>query len=547
MNPYYPSYDGRNGMGQGMPSNHMDPRAYPPSYGGMGFTGGAPPPPPGPPTPTAAAVSYAPPVARSEAEIGEWLQTNQITIYGERVPQPILAFTDLTAPSSFHQFFAEMGFTTPTPIQSMSWPVILNKRDLVAIAKTGSGKTMGFMVPALLHVLSQPQPVGYRGGPVVLVLAPTRELACQIEEESLKIIRRVPGMYAACVYGGVAKGPQCGQLRRCPQIVVGTPGRLIDLAAMRATTFGFVSYLVLDEADRMLDMGFEPQLTQIVDQIPKGRQTLMFSATWPKEVRSLAMRYQQDFVRIHVGSEDLTANKDIQQHIVVANSEREKVQCLMKVLMEIGWQRALIFTKTKRAADQLHLMLRSGLNAEGSPQSPTTPTSSFYPTRRTVLVIHGNKQQADRDEVLARFRQEQGAVLVATDVAARGLDISDLDVVINFELPTNIEDYVHRIGRTGRAGKKGDAYSIVCHTDNPKVLGDIVNLMQQNMQPINPEMLALCAFRHSGGGGWQQNGMGGGGGRGSGSPYYGGRGRGRGGFGARRGSYGAPPPGRFFG
>lgn len=556
MNPYYSSYNRRSDMGQPTDPNQTQFSSHSSAPHVSGPAGERVPPPPPPPSTTTTtttmgggvtgggqppALSTPPPNGRSETEIAAWLSANQITIYGDRVPQPMLAFSDLTAPSSFHLFFAEMKFSSPTLIQSMAWPAILNKRDLVAIARTGSGKTMGFMVPALLHVLSQPSPVGYQNTPLVLVLAPTRELACQIEEESLKLIRRVPGIYACCVYGGVPKGGQCRQLRGGPQIVVGTPGRLIDLADMKATSFARVSYLVLDEADRMLDMGFEPQITKIVDQIPRGRQTLMFSATWPKEVRSLAARYQQDFVRIHVGSEDLTANKDIQQHIVVANSEREKVMRLMEVLIEIGWQRALIFTKTKRAADQLHLMLLNGLNGQGSPSSPTTPTSSYYPTRRPVLVIHGNKLQATRDEVLARFRQEHGAVLVATDVAARGLDISDLDVVINFELPTNIEDYVHRIGRTGRAGKKGDAYSIVCNSDPPKLLGDIANLMIQNGQEVGPEMLALCEFRRSGGGdgrsGWNYSSRGGG--------YYGGGGsRGGRGWGGRGGGGGGDFMGR---
>lgn len=390
---------------------------------------------------------YKPQAARSEEEIATWMREQQVTIYGDRVPQPMLQFSDLIAPDVIHQFFVDMTFAAPTTIQSLAWPIILNKRDLVAIARTGSGKTMGFMVPALLHVLSQPVPLRYGEGPMVLVLAPTRELACQIEEESQKLIRRVPNTYACCVYGGTPKGPQCRQLRAGAHIVIGTPGRLIDLADMRATNFSRVTYFVLDEADRMLDMGFEPQISKIGQQLRSDRQTLMFSATWPKEVRALAATFLSQFVRVHVGSEQLTANKDIRQNIIVAASEAEKMNALMKVLMEkVGWQRALIFTKTKRAADDLHYRLRNGLNEEGAPQSPTTPTSSRYPTRRPVLVIHGDKLQASRDEVLARFKQQDGAVLVATDVAARGLDISDLDVVINLELPTNIEDYVHRIG-----------------------------------------------------------------------------------------------------
>ncbi|ORC86526.1 putative ATP-dependent DEAD/H RNA helicase [Trypanosoma theileri] len=368
---------------------------------------------------------YKPQQQRSDAETAEWLRENRITIYGDRVPQPMLLFSDLVAPDAIHQGFIDLGYKAPTPIQSIAWPILLNSRDLVGVAKTGSGKTMAFMVPAALHIMAQP-PIRPGDGPIALVLAPTRELAVQIEEETRKVLRRVPSISTTCLYGGTPKGPQIRVLRAGVHVVIATPGRLIDLLEMHATNLLRVTYLVLDEADRMLDMGFEVQIRKICSQIRADRQTLMFSATWPQEIRNLAASFQRDFIRVHVGSEDLVANNDVCQHVIVVE-EYDKQRRLEEILQKLGQQRVLIFVKTKRTADSLHSSLRRILGG-------------------AVMSIHGDKEQSQRDYVLDRFRRDARSVLVATDVAARGLDIKNLDVVVNFDMPTNIEDYVHRIG-----------------------------------------------------------------------------------------------------
>jgi ATP-dependent RNA helicase DDX5/DBP2 len=255
----------------------------------------------------------------------------------------------------------------------------------------------------------------------------------QIEEETRKVLRRVPQIQTTCLYGGVPKGPQFSALRGGVHVAIATPGRLIDMLECNGTNLLRVTYLVLDEADRMLDMGFEPQIRKICSQIRADRQTLMFSATWPQEIRNLAASFQRDFIRVHVGSEDLFANADVRQHIYVL-PEYEKMAKVNEVIRANGRQRALVFTKTKRMADTLCMTFqRSGVNAHA---------------------IHGDKEQAHRDRVLDQFRRDSTAVLVATDVAARGLDIKDLDCVINYDFPMNIEDYVHRIGMLGEFHKK---------------------------------------------------------------------------------------------
>ncbi|KPI88679.1 putative ATP-dependent DEAD/H RNA helicase [Leptomonas seymouri] len=368
---------------------------------------------------------YKPQKPRGEEEIAQWLRENSITIYGDRVPQPMLEFSDLVAPDAIHQGFADAGFVKPTAIQSVSWPILLNSRDIVGVAKTGSGKTMAFMIPAALHIMAQP-PLQPGDGPIALVLAPTRELAVQIETETRKALTRVPSILTTCVYGGTPKGPQQHALRAGVHVAIATPGRLIDLLETNCTNLLRITYLVLDEADRMLDMGFEDQIRKICSQIRTDRQTLMFSATWPREIRNLAASFQKDFVRVHIGSEELVANADVHQHVLVVEGYN-KDDKLEEILRQVGPQRVLIFVKTKRSADILQDRLGRAL-------------------RQTVLAIHGDKLQSSRDYVLDRFRKDSHAILVATDVAARGLDIKDLDVVVNYDMPLNIEDYVHRIG-----------------------------------------------------------------------------------------------------
>eukprot|EP01018_Ginkgo_biloba_P009608 Gb_10302 [translate_table: standard] len=403
------------------------------------------------------------------------------------------------------------GFASPTPIQAQSWPVALQNRDIVAIAKTGSGKTLGYLLPAFLHLRRCHN--NSQMGPTVLVLAPTRELATQIQDETLKF-GRSSRISCTCLYGGAPKGPQLRDLERGADIVVATPGRLNDILEMKRVSLRQVSFLVLDEADRMLDMGFEPQIRKIVNEIPRQRQTLMYTATWPKEVRKIAGDLLVNPVQVNIGDVDeLSANKSITQYVEVV-PPMEKQRRVEQILrgQEPG-SKIIIFCSTKRMCDQLTRSLGRQFGA---------------------AAIHGDKSQGERDWVLSQFRTGKSPVLVATDVAARGLDIKDIRVVINYDFPTGVEDYVHRIGRTGRAGATGLAHTFFSDQD-AKYAPDLIKVLEGANQRVPQELRDMAAragsFMKSRGGRWDSGGRGGrdigrgfgGGGRGE---SYGAAGRG---------------------
>jgi len=353
------------------------------------------------------------------------------------------------------------GFAGPSPIQSIGWPCALSGRDMVAVAQTGSGKTLGFLLPALVHMAAQP-PLRQGDGPMALVLAPTRELAMQIQEEVTKFTRGSQIRNTA-VFGGVPKRNQANDLRRGTEIVIATPGRLLDFLDSRQTDLSRVTYLVLDEADRMLDMGFEPQIRKIVSQIRPDRQTLLWSATWPKEIQRMARDFcKEDPVRLTIGSEELTTNPKVMQQIEVVD-HRQKLQRFMQFTREKAQdgERVLVFCETKRGCDNLKRELQDQrIDAES---------------------IHGGKDQPARDRVLAAFKHGSCKVLVATDVAQRGLDVKELNYVVNYDLPKNFEDYIHRIGRTGRAGAEGTALSffpVNMTQENYKLGGSICKAMR---------------------------------------------------------------------
>jgi len=329
------------------------------------------------------------------------------------------------------------GFPGPSPIQSIGWPCALSGRDMVAVAQTGSGKTLGYLLPALVHMAAQP-PLRPRDGPMALVLAPTRELAMQIKEEVSKFTRG-SHIRNTAVFGGVPKQHQANDLRRGSEIVIATPGRLLDFLESGQTDLTRVTYLVLDEADRMLDMGFEPQIRKIVSQIRPDRQTLLWSATWPKEIQRMARDFcKEDPIRVTIGSEELTTNPKIVQQIEVVD-ERSKWQQFHEFAQKAAHdgERVLVFREKKRDCDTLCRELNSkGINAES---------------------LHGGKEQPARDRILNAFKSGHCKVLVATDVAQRGLDVKALNFVVNYDVPKTLEDYIHRIGRTGRAGEAGTA------------------------------------------------------------------------------------------
>jgi len=315
----------------------------------------------------------------------------------------------------------------------------------------------------------------------VLVLAPTRELAVQIKEECDKF-GASSDVKNTVVYGGVPKSKQVKDLRMGVEIVIATPGRLIDHLEQGNTNLKRVTYLVLDEADRMLDMGFEPQLRKICSQIRPDRQVLMWSATWPKEVENLARDYLHEYYQVTVGSLDLTGNKDVTQCVEVCSDE-DKYRNLLRYLRENLTQkdRVLVFVETKKGCDMLTRSLRmDGFQARA---------------------MHGDKSQEERDWVLREFKGGQASLLVATDVAARGLDVDDIRMVVNFDFPGDMESYVHRIGRTGRAGKKGTAVSFFVAQKNGRVARELIEILNRTNQNISPELEACQNYAGGGGGG----------------------------------------------
>ncbi|CAG0916311.1 unnamed protein product [Notodromas monacha] len=571
--------------------------------------------------------------SRPTADVDRYRAEHDITMVGRDIPKPIVTFEEANLPDFLMDEFQKQGYTAPTPIQAQGWPMALSGRDMVGVAQTGSGKTLAYLLPAFIHIKHQPR-LDRGDGPIVVCLAPTRELAQQIQDVAAQF-GRFFDVRSACVFGGAPKGPQLRQLSQGVEILVATPGRLIDFLELDKTNFRRTTYLVLDEADRMLDMGFEPQIRKIVGQIRPDRQTLMWSATWPKEVRKLAEDFLTDYIQVNVGSLQLSANHSILQ-IVDVCQEWEKDEKLFRLLEEISQNRerkTLIFTETKKGADELtRRMRREGYSA---------------------MTIHGDKSQPERDAVLNDFRFGKTTILVATDVAARGLastaaiekdmrkrsplsklcvapgyllvvrereragsglpermscwhmgcgmlcrgrrcwpifsterisaaslhfsipplvgwlvrsfrdnfstrrppphadavsnaatatrltrislakDVDDVKFVINFDFPNSSEDYVHRIGRTGRSNKTGTAYTFFTEK-NSRQAKDLIGILKEANQVVNPKLMDLESRARNmvgrGGGGNRRWGGGGGGGG-----YGGGGRRGGGGF---QGSYG---------
>mmetsp|Transcript_756 Transcript_756/g.2668 ORF Transcript_756/g.2668 Transcript_756/m.2668 type:complete len:419 (+) Transcript_756:113-1369(+) len=337
--------------------------------------------------------------ARTQQEVDAYRVKKEITVEGADVPKPVTSFDEASFPDYVLSEVLKAGFTEPTPIQAQGWPMALKGRDMIGLAETGSGKTLSYLLPSVVHINAQPY-LEPGDGPIVLVLAPTRELAVQIQQECQKFgsSSRIKN---TCVYGGAPKGPQMRDLRAGVEIVVATPGRLIDMLESRVTNLRRVTYLVLDEADRMLDMGFEPQIRKIIAQIRPDRQTLLWSATWPKDVQAIARDFLQNPYQCQIGSSELKSNHNIKQVTEVVG-EGEKYSKLVGLLQkEMDGSRILIFMETKRGCDTVTRQLRM----DGWP----------------ALSIHGDKSQQERDWVLNEFRTGNSPIMTATDVAARGL------------------------------------------------------------------------------------------------------------------------------
>ncbi|KAF2900354.1 hypothetical protein ILUMI_05836 [Ignelater luminosus] len=387
------------------------------------------------------------------------------------IPNPVRTFEE-----AFHNYplildeIRKAGFQKPSPIQSQGWPILLSGEDLIGIAQTGTGKTLAFLLPALIHIDGQAVPKEERQGPSVLIMAPTRELALQIEREVNKYTYK--NIKAVCIYGGGSRREQVNIVTQGVDIVIATPGRLNDLVQNGIITVKSITYVVLDEADRMLDMGFEPQIRKVLYDIRPDRQTVMTSATWPPGVRRLADSYMESPVQVYVGSLDLAAVHTVTQTIIMmSDDEQEKYNTFMEFATNMkADEKAIVFCGKKARADNLSSeLIVMGVDCQS---------------------IHGDREQVDREQALADITDGTVQILIATDVASRGIDIEDITHVINYDFPRNIEEYVHRVGRTGRAGRLGHSISYFTRGDwaNAK---ELISILEEANQFVPEELYQM--------------------------------------------------------
>ncbi|XP_008065437.1 DEAD box protein 53 [Carlito syrichta] len=364
------------------------------------------------------------------------------------------------------------GFKKPTPIQSQAWPVVLQGIDLIGIAQTGTGKTLSYLLPGLIHLDSQPVPKEERNGPGMLVLTPTRELALQVEAECSKYSYK--DLKSICVYGGGNRKGQIEGIINGVDIIIATPGRLNDLQMNNFVNLRSITYLVLDEADKMLDLGFEHQIMKILLDVRPDRQTVMTSATWPDAVRHLAHSYLKEPMLVYVGTLDLVAVNTVKQNVIVT-TEKEKRTIFQDFLHDLSPNdKVIVFVGRKLTVDDLS----SDLGIQGMP----------------VQSLHGNREQRDREEALEDFKSGKVRILITTDVASRGLDVNDITHVYNYDFPRNIEEYIHRVGRTGRAGKTGISVTLLTSHDW-KFASELIKILERANESV-PEELEVMAEQY---------------------------------------------------
>jgi ATP-dependent RNA helicase DDX5/DBP2 len=402
----------------------------------------------------------------SQEEVDRVRSESGMIVHGDNIPNPVSTFEETTLDDVYLQHLTKMGLTEPSAIQKQGIPMALSGRDLVGVSKTGSGKTLAFILPAIVHINSQPL-LKPGDGPICLVLSPTRELAVQIDNEVRKFASS--GAYTAishtCVYGGAKRGPQIAMLRRQPEILIATPGRLLDFLECGQVKLNRTTYLVMDEADRMLEMGFQQDIEKILSQCRPDRQTVMFSATWPKEVQHIASSYTTDAIRVQIGSLDLKANENIHQSLKYVDP-REKDHEFVSDIAEVvaKGHKTLVFSNSKKNCDRLcYALLKQNI-----------PSDS----------IHGDRTQMQRDQSMKDFRTGRTKVMIATDVVARGIDIRDIRVVVNYDMPTNIESYVHRIGRTARGTDRGVSLGYVVSEDLGRIGKDLRDILSRSGQKV---------------------------------------------------------------
>uniref|UniRef100_A0A674K5U9 Probable ATP-dependent RNA helicase DDX46 n=1 Tax=Terrapene triunguis TaxID=2587831 RepID=A0A674K5U9_9SAUR len=398
------------------------------------------------------------------------LEMEGIVVKGKGCPKPIKTWVQCGISMKILSSLKKHGYEKPTPIQTQAIPAIMSGRDLIGIAKTGSGKTIAFLLPMFRHIMDQ-RSLEEGEGPIAVIMTPTRELALQITKECKKFSKTL-GFRVVCVYGGTGISEQIAELKRGAEIIVCTPGRMIDMLAAnngRVTNLRRVTYVVLDEADRMFDMGFEPQVMRIVDNIRPDRQTVMFSATFPRAMEALARRILNKPIEVQVGGRSVVCS-DVEQEVIVIEEENK----FLKLLELLGHYQekgsVIIFVDKQEHADGL---LKDLMRAS-------------YP----CMSLHGGIDQYDRDSIINDFKNGVCKLLVATSVAARGLDVKQLMLVVNYSCPNHYEDYVHRAGRTGRAGNKGFAFTFITE-DQARYAGDIIKALELSGKPIPAELEKL--------------------------------------------------------
>lgn len=393
-----------------------------------------------------------------------------IKVRGKGCPKPIRNWAQCGVSKKVLELLKKHGFEKPTPIQAQAIPAVMSGRDLIGIAKTGSGKTLAFLLPMFRHILDQP-PLEDDDGPIAVIMTPTRELAMQITKDCKKFTKSL-GLRVVCVYGGTGISEQIADLKRGAEIIVCTPGRMIDMLAAnngRVTNFRRTTYVVLDEADRMFDMGFEPQVMRIIDSVRPDRQTVMFSATFPRQMEALARRILIKPIEILVGGRSVVC-KDVEQHVVILKQEEKFFKLLELLGLYQDKGSAIVFVDKQEHAD---ILLKDLMKAS-----------------HNAMALHGGIDQFDRDSTIVDFKAGKVGVLIATSVAARGLDVKHLILVVNFDCPNHYEDYVHRCGRTGRAGNKGYAYTFFTE-DQGRYTADVIKALELTGNPIPEDLQKL--------------------------------------------------------
>uniref|UniRef100_A0A8C6D3E6 RNA helicase n=1 Tax=Moschus moschiferus TaxID=68415 RepID=A0A8C6D3E6_MOSMO len=412
----------------------------------------------------------------SQAQVDIWRKENfnircDDLTEGEKrpIPKPTCTFED-----AFQQYpeimqsIRRAGFQKPTPIQSQAWPIILQGIDLIGIAQTGTGKTLSYLMPGFIHLHSQPVSRQQRNGPGMLVLTPTRELALQVEAECSKYLYK--GLRSVCIYGGGNRKGQIQDVTKGVDIIIATPGRLNDLQMNNFVNLRSITYLVLDEADKMLDLGFEHQIMKILLDVRPDRQTVMTTASWPGSTRTLAQSYLKQPMIVYVGTLDLVTVNTVKQNIIVT-TEEEKRSLIQEFLQSLSPKdKVIVFVGRKLVADDLS----SDLSIQGIP----------------VQSLHSDREQSDRDQALEDFRSGRVKILIATDLASRGLDVSDVTHVYNYNFPHNIEEYVHRVGRTGRAGRTGESITLLTK-DDWKIADELIKILQRANQIVPPKLQSM--------------------------------------------------------